>query len=168
MTYVLKKTGVLIVSLILISLLAFLAFQIIPGDPTTKLLGTDWTPERAEALREQLGLNGNIFARYFQWLKGLLSGDPGISYSYFMPVKQVMQGKIQVTAALSLLSWFLVMLFSIPLIIGVIILYEIRAVEYTDLMISVFIIFYFVLMLVTSNLTIIAFTIHLVNIHMKK
>ena len=79
MTYVLKKTGVLIVSLILISLLAFLAFQIIPGDPTTKLLGTDWTPERAEALREQLGLNGNIFARYFQWLKGLLSGDPGIS-----------------------------------------------------------------------------------------
>ena len=115
MTYVLKKTGVLIVSLILISLLAFLAFQIIPGDPTTKLLGTDWTPERAEALREQLGLNGNIFARYFQWLKGLLSGDPGISYSYFMPVKEVMQGKIQVTAALSLLSWFLVMLFSIPL-----------------------------------------------------
>ena len=115
MTYVLKKTGVLIVSLILISLLAFLAFQIIPGDPTTKLLGTDWTPERAEALREQLGLNGNIFARYFQWLKGLLSGDLGISYSYFMPVKDVMQGKIQVTAALSLLSWFLVMLFSIPL-----------------------------------------------------
>ena len=115
MTYVLKKTGVLIVSLILISLLAFLAFQIIPGDPVTTLLGTDYTPERAEALREQLGLNGNIFVRYFEWLKGLLSGDPGISYSYFMPVKEVMHGKIQVTAALSLLSWFLVMLFSIPM-----------------------------------------------------
>ena len=115
MTYVLKKTGVLIVSLILISLLAFLAFQIIPGDPTTKILGTDYTPERAEALREQLGLNAPLPARYLSWLKGLVSGDPGISYSYFMPVKDVMQGKLQVTAALSLVSWVLVMLFSIPL-----------------------------------------------------
>ncbi|MBR3749337.1 MAG: ABC transporter permease, partial [Firmicutes bacterium] len=115
MTYVLKKTGVLIISLILISLLAFLAFQIIPGDPTTKILGTDYTPERAEALREQLGLNDPLPARYLGWLKGLLQGDPGISYSYFIPVKEVMSGKIQVTAALSLLSWVLVMLFSIPL-----------------------------------------------------
>ena len=47
MRYILKKTGILIVTLILISLLAFLAFQIIPGDPTTKLLGTDYSPERA-------------------------------------------------------------------------------------------------------------------------
>ena len=115
MNYILKKTGVLLISLVLISLLAFLAFQIIPGDPTTKILGTDYTPERAEALREQLGLNGNIFVRYFQWLKGLITGDPGISYSYFMPVKDVMAGKMQVTAALSLFSWVLVMLFAIPL-----------------------------------------------------
>lgn len=114
MTYLIKKTGVLIVSLILISLLAFLAFQIIPGDPTTKILGTDYTPERAEALREQLGLNAPLFSRYCNWLVGILHGDLGTSYSYFMPVKDVMEGKIQVTAALSLLSWILVMLFSIP------------------------------------------------------
>ena len=114
MTYVLKKTGVLIVSLILISLLAFLAFQIIPADPTTKILGTDYTPEKAQALREQLGLTAPLHQRYLSWLKGLLQGDPGISYSYFMPVKDVLAGKIQVTAALSLLSWGLVMLFSIP------------------------------------------------------
>jgi len=114
-TYVLKKTGVLIVSLILISLLTFLAFEIIPGDPTTKILGTDYTPEKAEALREQLGLNDPLPQRYLDWLKGLVTGDPGTSYSYFMPVKDVLTGKIQVTAALSLLSWVLVLLFSIPL-----------------------------------------------------
>jgi ABC-type microcin C transport system permease subunit YejB len=54
MQYVVKKTGVLIVTLLLVSLLAFLAFQIIPGDPTTMLLGTEYSPERAEALREEL------------------------------------------------------------------------------------------------------------------
>ncbi len=115
MKYVLKKTGILIVTLILISLLAFLAFQIIPGDPVTKMLGTDYTPERAAQLREQLGLNGNVFLRYFRWLKGLVTGDPGISYSYFMPVKDVLKGKVSLTATLSLLSWIIVTLISIPL-----------------------------------------------------
>ena len=54
MKYIIKKTIILIVTLLLISALAFLAFQIIPGDPTTKILGTDYTPERAEALRHEL------------------------------------------------------------------------------------------------------------------
>lgn len=115
MKYILKKTGILIVTLVIISFLAFLAFQIIPGDPTTKILGTDYTPERAAALREELGLNGGIFERYFRWLKGLLTGDLGISYSYFLPVTEVLRGKISLTLVLSLISWIIVTLISIPL-----------------------------------------------------
>ncbi|MBQ1391679.1 MAG: ABC transporter permease [Firmicutes bacterium] len=115
MKYVLKKTGILIVTLLLISALAFLAFQIIPGDPVSKILGTDYTPERAAALRAQLGLDRPMTVRYFTWLKGLLTGDPGMSYSYFQPVREVMRGKIGVTAALSILSWILVTGISIPL-----------------------------------------------------
>ena len=52
MQVVLKKTGVLLLTLLLVSGFAFLAFEIIPGDPTTMLLGSDYTPERAEALRD--------------------------------------------------------------------------------------------------------------------
>lgn len=115
MKYVLKKTGVLIITLIMISLLAFLAFQIIPGDPTTKILGTEYTVERAEALREELGLNGSVVSRYFKWLLGFIKGDPGISYSYFLPVSQVLDGKLGVTFALSVISWIIVTLISIPL-----------------------------------------------------
>ena len=115
MRYILKKTGILIVTLILISLLAFLAFQIIPGDPTTKLLGTDYSPERAAALRSQLGLDQNIIIRYLRWLSGIFTGDLGVSYSYFMPVRAVLTGKIAVTGALALISWILVMSASIPL-----------------------------------------------------
>ena len=115
MQYVVKKTGVLIVTLLLVSLLAFLAFQIIPGDPTTMLLGTEYSPERAEALREELGLNRNVFLRYFEWLGGFLTGNMGKSYSYSMDVREVLRGKIAVTAMLSVLSWILVTLVSIPL-----------------------------------------------------
>ena len=115
MRYVLKKTGVLAVTLLLISLLAFLAFQIIPGDPATKLLGSDYTPERAEALRHEMGLDRNVLVRYWDWLTGFVTGDMGESYSYGMSVRQVMEGKGAVTAALSLMAWLLVIAISIPL-----------------------------------------------------
>ena len=114
MRYFLKKLGAMIVTLFVISLLAFLAFQVIPGDPTSKLLGGEYTPERAAALREALGLSGNVFLRYFKWLGAFVSGDFGTSYSYSMPVSELLDGKILTTALLSLLSFFMVVLFSIP------------------------------------------------------
>lgn len=103
------------VTLLLISLLAFLAFQLIPGDPVTTLLGSDYTPERAEVLRHEMGLDRNILVRYWDWLTGFVTGDMGVSYSYGMTVRQVMEGKGAVTAALSLMAWLLVIAISIPL-----------------------------------------------------
>ena len=115
MRYVLRKTGVLLLTLLLVTLFAFLAFELIPGDPTTMLLGSDYTPERAEALRESLGLNRSLPARYFEWLAAFVSGDMGKSYIYAMSVREVLRGKIAVTAVLSLMSWVLVIAVSIPL-----------------------------------------------------
>ena len=115
MQYVLKKTGVLLVTLMLVSLFAFLAFEIIPGDPTTMLLGSEYTPERAEALRHSMGLDRNVLARYLDWLRAFVQGDMGTSYSYSMPVREVLRGKVGVTVVLSLISWVLVTAVSLPL-----------------------------------------------------
>ncbi len=115
MRYVLKKTGVLLATLLLVSLFAFLAFEIIPGDPTTMLLGSEYTPERAAALRESMGLDRNMLVRYLDWLGAFVRGDMGASYSYAMPVHEVLRGKIGVTTALSIMSWILVTAMSIPL-----------------------------------------------------
>ena len=115
MLYVLKKTALLLAMLLLITLLAFLAFQIIPGDPVNMLLGTEFTPERAETLREELGLNRPVPVRYLEWLAAFVRGDMGSSYSYGMAVREVLRGKVAVTAALSLMSWALVIAVSIPL-----------------------------------------------------
>ena len=105
----------MVVTLLLISLLAFLAFQIVPGDPTTKLLGNDYTPERAAALRHEMGLDRNVFVRYWDWLTGFVTGDMGVSYNYGMGVDKVMEGKGAVTAALSLMAWLTVIAVSVPL-----------------------------------------------------
>ena len=110
-----KKAVAMFVTLLLISMLAFLAFEIIPGDPTTKLLGTEWTPEAAEALRAQLGLDAPLHQRYLRWLGGFFGGDFGISYNYNTPVRELLQGKLGVTACLSLLAFVMVIVISIPL-----------------------------------------------------
>ena len=86
MKYAAKKLSALIITLFMVSVLAFLAFQIIPGDPTTKMLGTEATPEAVRELRAQLGLDRPVFLRYGSWLAGFLSGYMGTSYSYQMPV----------------------------------------------------------------------------------
>ena len=115
MRYVLKKTCAMLVTLFIVTALAFLAFQIIPGDPTTKMLGTEYTPELAEALRADLGLDRNIFVRYFDWLLDFLRGDFGISYSYSTPVRELLAGKITITAFLSLIAFIMTVVISLAL-----------------------------------------------------
>ena len=115
MRYIVKKLAVLIVTLLLVSVVAFLAFQIIPGDPTTKILGTGATPEKAAALRQELGLDGSVVSRYFRWLGSFVKGDAGISYNYRIPVSELLESKLGVTLCLSAMSFVLVAVISIPM-----------------------------------------------------
>ena len=115
MKFIARKAVAMLVTLLVISLLGFLAFEILPGDPTTKMLGTEWTPERAETLREELGLNVPVPLRYFRWLGGFFGGDLGVSYSYGIPVRELLSGKLGITLCLSAIAFLLVVLISIPL-----------------------------------------------------
>jgi len=115
MRYILKKIGIFILTILAISILVFFAFQIIPGDPTTRMLGTQATPEKVAALREELGLNDPTIVRYFDWLRGFLKGDFGSSYSYNMPVGDLLSGKLTTTAALTGMSFLMVLTISFPL-----------------------------------------------------
>ena len=107
MKYIAKKAVTMLVTLLVISILAFLAFEVLPGDPTTKLLGTEWTAERAEALRSELGLDAPLPLRYLRWLGGFFGGDLGVSYSYSQPVRELLAGKLGITATLSLIAFLL-------------------------------------------------------------
>ena len=75
MKFVLKKTAGFIIALFIVSVLAFLAFEIIPGDPARALLGTEATEEKVEALREEMGLNRSLPVRYGEWVKDFVTGD---------------------------------------------------------------------------------------------
>ena len=115
MKYLIKKLITLIITLFVVSLLAFLAFQVISGDPATVKLGTNATPEAIEQLREEMGLNRPIIVRYADWLLDFIRGDFGTSYSYNMPVSEMLSDKLPITFALTLLSFIFMVAISIPL-----------------------------------------------------
>lgn len=115
MKYILKKLFALIITLLIVSFLAFLAFSIIPGDPTAKILGMDASPDQIAALRSQLGLDRPVLIRYWEWLTNFLRGEFGTSYGYSMPVGQMLADKLPVTAALTLISFVFTVVLSIPL-----------------------------------------------------
>lgn len=112
---ILKRLGLLIVTLLLVTVLAFVAFSILPGDPTTAILGVDATDEQIAVLRERLGLDLPLWQRYFDWLGGLVTGDLGESYNYAMPVAELLAGRVGVTAALAAMSFALILVISLPL-----------------------------------------------------
>ena len=121
MKYFIKKMVTLIMTLFLVSVAAFLAFQIIPGDVVTSILGTEATPEREEQLREELGLNDPPVVRYIHWAGGVLRGDLGRSYRFsknmneMMPVAELIGDKLPVTLWLAAVALVLIILVSIPL-----------------------------------------------------
>ena len=115
MSFAAKKLITLIITLFIVSLLAFLAFQIIPGDPTTDLLGTEASQEARAALRAELGLDRPALVRYWDWLTSFLTGDMGESYNYRLPVSGLLGEKLVITGVLALMSFLFTIALSIPL-----------------------------------------------------
>ena len=113
--YVLKKIAALILTLLAVSFVVFFLFTVIPGDPAVSKLGINATPEKLEALREQMGLNAPFFVRYFKWLFGILHGDFGTSYAYSMPVTQLIGSKIMINGTLAFFAILIIAAVSVPL-----------------------------------------------------
>ena len=115
MKYAAKRIATLLVTMVVVSFLTFLAFDLISGDPAEIILGTEATAEALAALREDMGLNRPLLVRYSDWLLGFVTGDLGISYQYYQPVGELLGGKLAVTLLLSLLSFVIIVAVSIPL-----------------------------------------------------
>lgn len=115
MKFLLKKTGTLIITLVIISFLSFLAFSLIPGDAAVSNLGMDADEAAIEALREELGLNRPVYVQYVSWLSKALCGDFGESTQYHLPVRELVAGRLPATVTLAVYAMLFVLLFSFPL-----------------------------------------------------
>lgn len=115
MKYVIKKVGTMIFTLCIVCFLIFGAFSMIPGDPALSKLGTQATESSLNALREEMGLNRPFLVRFGGWFIHALQGDFGASYSYNMPVAEMVMDKIPITITMTLMAFVLIVVISIPL-----------------------------------------------------
>lgn len=115
MKFILKKTGTLIITLVIISFLSFLAFSLIPGDAAVSNLGMDADEAAIEALREELGLNRPVPVQYGDWLWSAVHGDFGESTQYHLPVRELVAGRLPATITLAVYSLVLILVVSFPL-----------------------------------------------------
>ena len=115
MKTILKKAASFIMTVLLVTLFVFIAFDLIPGDAATNRLGINATPEALERLREEMGLTKPFFVRYFSWLASFFFGDMGISYSYGVSVRSMLASKLPITLTLTVMSFIMIVILSIPI-----------------------------------------------------
>ena len=97
---ILRRIGLGLLTLWLVSLVVFAAVLALPGDAATAILGKTATPDRVAALREQLHLNDGIVTQYTQWLQGILTFDFGNSAATQQPVSQLLSDRVANSAFL--------------------------------------------------------------------
>ncbi len=102
--YLLTRLLSLGLSLVAASLVIFAVIEVIPGDPASYMLGLNATPEAVAALRDELGLDGSLLSRYLGWVAGMVQGDFGQSYTYRVPVAELIGDRVVVSLPLALLA----------------------------------------------------------------
>lgn len=115
MGYVIRRIVLLAVTLVLVSLITFFVFQIMPGNPARIMLGTEASESEVLHLEEQLGLDEPLLIQYKDWMKGILTADFGQSIKYSQPVSDLIISRLPVTLSLALMSIIMVVVVAIPL-----------------------------------------------------
>lgn len=112
--YLAKRLSIGLLTLLLASVVVFLALEVLPGDPARIMLGMNASPEALEALRTQMGLDHPPLLRYLAWLTGMLSGDFGNSYTYSLPVIELVLERMAVSLPLAFMALSLSTLIAVP------------------------------------------------------
>jgi len=113
--FLLKKILTLALTLLVATMVVFVALEVLPGDPASVMLGINAENETLVALREQLGLNQPVLTRYTHWVGELMTGNMGTSYTYDVPVLGLVLSRITVSLPLALMAITLSTCIAIPL-----------------------------------------------------
>jgi peptide/nickel transport system permease protein len=104
----------LLATLLLASLLVFVALSVLPGHPAAILLGIDADPAAVAALRAEMGLDRPLPVQFADWLGGVLTGDFGTSATYAVPVSALLLERAAVSVPLAALALLLSVGLALP------------------------------------------------------
>ena len=111
--YVLKRLGLALLTLVLLSLIIFFAGSVLPGNPGRAILGPFASEHAVQALNQTLGVNRPLIAQYWSWVTGILHGDLGTSYQYRAPVSSFLFPALGRSLKLAILAFVILVPLSI-------------------------------------------------------
>src|SRR6185369_2309093 len=112
--FLVRRLGVVVPTLVFVSILIFSLQQLLPGDPAVVLAGEDRDPSVVAYLHEKLHLDDPLPVRYAYWLGGVLRGDLGESMRMQKPVVALIAEKLPVTLELAALAILIALVIGIP------------------------------------------------------
>ena len=114
MLWAARKILKLLFILVAVTAITFAMVNLLPGDVAYVIGGENATAEDIAALRENLGLDGNVMQRYVTWLGNLLRGDFGESFLTREPVLSTIAAHLPVTIELILISQLIALILALP------------------------------------------------------
>lgn len=102
-------------TLLVMTAVAFVVLQVLPGDPAILVLGMDADPTAVAHLRATLGLNQPVPVRYGLWLWNALHGNLGTSLQFGQPVAALLLQRLPLTLLLTAMAAFIALVIALPL-----------------------------------------------------
>jgi peptide/nickel transport system permease protein len=119
--YIIRRTLLIIPTLIVISLVTFIVIQLPPGDYMTSYMssllaqGENVDDDVLDALRVQYGLDRPMYQQYLRWVWRFIQGDMGVSFLWDRPVSELIWGRVGLTFAISFTAMIIQWIIAIPL-----------------------------------------------------
>lgn len=116
-SYVIRRTFLMAVTLFGMSVLIFVLLRLVPGNIVDILFDSAGFVNPADKLllEKELGLDRPIVVQYFDWISGLVQGDLGYSYVSERSVWAEIGPRIPITVKLALLALFFSIVLGVPL-----------------------------------------------------
>lgn len=92
--FLLRRVGLALITLWVISVLVFIGTNLLPGDVGRRVLGPFATPEAVDALNARLGTDRPLLVQYWDWITSALTGDLGMSISFARPVTEILGSRL--------------------------------------------------------------------------
>lgn len=113
--YVLRRLLLVPVQLFAILVTVFVVIRLLPADPTAQKVGALATPQAIAQAKRQLGLDASVWVQLGRFLKGLVHGSLGESWSTSQSVTSELATRFPVTLQLVVLSFFIALLVGVGL-----------------------------------------------------
>jgi peptide/nickel transport system permease protein len=111
--YVLKRLGLALLTLVLLSLIIFFAGSVLPSNPGRLILGPFASQQAVVALNHHLGVDRPLITQYWTWVTGVVHGNLGTSSQYNLPVTSLLWPALGRSLKLALLAFVIVVPISI-------------------------------------------------------